>query len=113
MPRTAQPREGSRTTRSPARKPELSSVTTPTTSCPITKGGEVIGEKYGEFSEESVPRSEPQIPERSGLTRTHSGAGSFGAGASSGCSGGKRPRSGEFFPLRPARLKGERGTGLP
>src|SRR5918993_3722342 len=97
MPRTVQPRAGSRTTRSPARKRELSSTASPTTSWPITKGGEVIGEKYGEFSEDSVPRSEPQIPERSGFTRTHSGVGSLGSGTPSSWSGEKRLVSGGFI----------------
>ena len=87
MPRTSQPRAGSTITRAPASKPELPSVTTPTTSWPRTKGGEVIGEKYGEFSEDNVPRSEPQIPESKGFIRTHSGAGSSGSGASSSWSG--------------------------
>src|SRR5919112_6805501 len=105
MPRTVQPRAGSRTTRSPARKPELSSTTLPTTSWPITKGGEVIGEKYGEFSEESVPRSEPQIPERSGFTRTHWDVGSPGSGTSSSWSGEKRLVSRDFIRLEPARIK--------
>jgi hypothetical protein len=54
------------------------------------KGGDVIGEKYGEFSDESVPRSEPQMPERSGFTLTHSGVGRLGSGISSNFSGEKR-----------------------
>src|SRR3712207_9271833 len=96
MPRTVQPRAGSTTTLSPALKPELSSVTTPTTSWPRTKGGEVIGEKYGEFSEESVPRSEPQMPESSGLTLTHSGVGGSGSEISSSRRGEKRLVSKSF-----------------
>jgi hypothetical protein len=40
-----QPRAGSTTTLSPEEKPELSSATFPRTSCPITNGGEVMGEK--------------------------------------------------------------------
>lgn len=93
MPRTRQPSAGSTTTRSPAAKPELSSVTVPTISCPIVNGGLVIGEKYGEFSERSVPRSEPQIPDTLGLTRTHSGVGRGGSPTLSSWSGENRPVS--------------------
>ena len=64
-----------------------------------------MGEKYGEFSEESVPRSEPQMPERSGFTRTHSGVGSLGSGTSSSWSGEKRLVSRDFTRLEPARIR--------
>ena len=69
-----------------------------------------MGEKYGEFSEESVPRSEPQIPERSGFMRTHSGVGSLGSGASSSWSGEKRLVSRDFIRFEPARIRRYRGT---
>jgi hypothetical protein len=71
----------------------------------MTKGGEVIGEKYGELSEESVPRSEPQMPERSGFIRTHSGVGSSGSGAASSWSGERRPVSRFFRRFAPARIR--------
>src|ERR687890_56897 len=63
---------------SPAAKPEFSSTTSPRISCPITNGGEVRGEKYGELSADRVPRSEPQIPDRSGRTRLPSGLTTMG-----------------------------------
>src|SRR5918998_1535202 len=109
MPRTAQPRAGSTTIRSPAAKPELSSTTSPRISCPRTKGGEVRGEKYGEVSADSVPRSEPQMPERSGPTRTHSGVGSFGSGKFVRCSGEKERVSRPFTHLAqpPAGVNGD------
>jgi hypothetical protein len=64
----------------------------------------VIGEKYGEFSDESVPRSEPQIPESSGLTLTHSGVGSAGSGIASSRSGEKRLVSKLFMRFAPVRM---------
>ena len=82
----------------------MSSATTPITSWPRTKGGEVSGEKYGEFSDERVPRSEPQMPESSGLTLTHSGLGSIGSGISSSCSGENRLVSRPFMRFEPARM---------
>jgi hypothetical protein len=64
----------------------------------------VIGEKYGEFFDESVPRSEPQMPESSGLTLTHSGAGSLGSGISSSRRGENRLVSRFFMRLAAARI---------
>jgi hypothetical protein len=105
MPRTAQPRAGSTTTRSPSEKPELLPATTPKISCPITNGGEVIGEKYGELSADKVPRSEPQMPERKGFTRTHSAVGSLGSGTSSSCSGERRLVPRPFTRFAPTRMR--------
>ena len=105
MPRTAQPRAGSTTTRSPAEKAELSSATTPKISWPITNGGEVMGEKYGELSADKVPKSEPQMPERRGFTHTQSGVGNSGSGTSSSCSGERRLVSRSFIRLAPARMR--------
>ncbi|MDQ3892933.1 MAG: hypothetical protein M3274_08570, partial [Actinomycetota bacterium] len=70
-----------------------------------TKGGEVIGKKYGELSADKVPRSEPQMPERRGFTRTHSGVGSSGSGTSSSCSGEKRLVSRPFIRFEAARMR--------
>src|SRR5829696_5217691 len=110
MPRTVQPRAGSTTTRSPAEKPPLSSTTSPTISCPITNGGEVKGEKYGELSAERVPRSEPQMPQSSGFTRTQWGVGSSGSRISSSCSGENRLVSRPVNRFAPARIRRYRGT---
>jgi hypothetical protein len=70
----------------------------------MTNGGEVKGEKYGELSAERVPRSEPQMPESSGFTRTQSGVGSSGSGTSSSCSGERRLVSRPFIRFAPARM---------
>src|SRR5215212_6008120 len=110
MPRTTQPRAGSTTTRSPAEKPPLSSTTSPTISCPITNGGEVKGEKYGELSAERVPRSEPQMPQSSGFTRTQWGVGRAGSRISSSCSGENRLVSRPVNRFAPARIRRYRGT---
>src|SRR5215212_1081068 len=66
MPRTAQPRAGSRTTRSPARKSPLSSATTPTTSWPSTKGGEHGLEEVPELQRGEAARLEVLYALRAG-----------------------------------------------
>src|SRR5690348_13233049 len=75
MPRTTHPSAGSMTTRAP-------SSSTPTTSCPGTKGYDVRGSRYSDMWPPIAARSEPQMPLTLGITRTQSRAGRTGSGTS-------------------------------
>ena len=90
MPRALQPRAGWMTTRCPMPRAVTSrptSVMSPTSSCPMTKGMEVTGARYGLPFAQIVARSEPQMPASRGAMRTHCGVGSFGSGISTSDSG--------------------------
>ena len=86
-PRGRQPSTGSRTTRLPCGMPGTSSRVSPTTSCPGVNGIEITADRYGELRPVSRPRSEPQTPDRIGLTRVQPSPGSCGSGRVSSRSG--------------------------